>query len=308
MHAIRIDAFGSAPRLADLPDPVPGPGEVAIDLRAAGVGIWDAMIRDGTFPVETSVPLTLGFEGTGVVSALGADVATLAVGERVMFYAFALPNGAYAEKIVVDATAVAPIPKTLDFVQAAALPVAGITAWLAVVEQTRVVDRNTILITAAAGGVGMIAVQLARTHGAVVIATGSAANEAFVRGLGASDYIDYTANDVVETVRKRVPGGVDVVLEGAAKGNGPRNVAALRTGGTFVDLVGMDVTSDDPTMRLVHIQAEPGRKRLETLAGYVDAGALRVQIDRTFPLAQAADALAYVEQGHTRGKVVLTID
>jgi NADPH:quinone reductase-like Zn-dependent oxidoreductase len=303
---MRVETLKSAPKMIDMPAPIAKHNDVVVDIHAAGVGVWDAMLRDGAFPGGSQPPFTLGFEGTGVVSAIGGEVTTLAVGDRVMFFAYAYPNGAYAQQIVLDANIVAKMPTSLDFVHAAALPVAGITAWMALTELSHVSEGMTVLVTAAAGGVGMLAVQIANTHGAHVIGTGSAENEAFVRGLGVDEYVDYTHGDFVDAVRAAHPDGVDIVLECAASGNGDRGVHAVKTGGTYVDLVGLDVKAPDPSIRVKHVESTPSRKRLETLAQYVDNGALKVHVDKTFPLAHAADALAYVEQGHTFGKVVLT--
>jgi NADPH:quinone reductase-like Zn-dependent oxidoreductase len=303
---MRVEAFKSAPKMIDLPAPHAKGNDVVVDIRAAGVGVWDAMSRDGAFGEDAQPPFTLGLEGTGVVSQIGSEVTTLAVGDRVMFYAYAYPNGAYAQQIVLDANIVAKMPTSLDFVHAAALPVAGITAWMALTELTHAGEGMAVLVTAAAGGVGMLAVQIANTHGAHVIGTGSAENEAFVRGLGVDEYIDYTKGDFVAAVRAAHPEGVDIVLECAASSDGDRGVHAVKKGGTYVDLVQLDVKAPDPSIHVKHLESTPSRKRLETLAQYVDNGALKVHIDRTFPLAHAAEALAYVEKGHTVGKVVLT--
>lgn len=312
MQAIAIDAYGGVDRLQlrELPLPEPRADEVRIRVRAAGVGIWDALQRTGAFPPEhESFPMIVGAECSGTIDAVGRDVhRQLHEGDEVYSYFYG-DQGAYAQFVCVKAGDVALKPKNLTFVEAAAVPVDGITAHQALVDELRVASGETVLIAGAAGGVGTLAVQIAaKVLGARVIATAGKANLDYVRKLGAAEVIDYTAGDFVASVKKFAPSGADAALDCVGKDdNAKTTIAAVRDGGRLAELVGEEVPPERG-ITIAHIQSAPSATRLDTLRALFENGTLQVEIAQTFPLADARSAQEKVETRHTRGKIVLVVD
>jgi NADPH:quinone reductase-like Zn-dependent oxidoreductase len=219
---------------------------------------------------------------------------------------FPRPGNAYAEYVVSPSRQVARKPRGLDFVQAAALPLAGLTAWQALVDAAQLRPGQRILVHAAGGGVGHLAVQIARARGAHVVATASAGKHDFVRGLGADEIIDYQSVDFT-----RATGDLDVVFELVGRDYGRRSIEVLRPGGLFITAVerldeGLKRAVEAAGRRFLGITVEPDGPGLEALAQLVDDGKLRVHVDRTFPLAEAARAHAALE-GSVTGKLVLVV-
>jgi NADPH:quinone reductase-like Zn-dependent oxidoreductase len=312
MQAIAIDSYGGLNKLQlrDLPMPEPQTGEVRIHVRAAGVGIWDAQQRRGAFPPEHErFPMVVGAECSGTIDAIGAGVdQPLHEGDEVYSYFYG-DQGAYAEFVCVKADDVALKPKNLSFVEAAAIPVDGITAHQALVDELHVASGEIVLIAGASGGVGTLAVQIAakllRAH---VIATAGKGNLDYVRSLGAADAIDYTAGHVVEGVKTFALTGVDAALDCVGKaGNAKMTIAAVRDGGRLAELIGEDVPAERG-ITIAHIQSAPSAKRLDTLRALFEDGTLHVEIAETFPLAAARSAQEAIETRHTRGKIVLVVN
>lgn len=312
MQAIAIDGYGGLDKLQlrELPVPEPKAGEVRIRVRAAGVGIWDAMQRTGAFPPEhESFPMVIGAECAGTIDAIGTDIGgTLHEGDEVYTYFYG-DQGAYAQFVCVKADDVALKPKNLSFIEAAAIPVDGITAHQALVDELHVETGQSVLIAGGAGGVGTLAVQIAaKVLGARVIATAGTANLDYVRKLGAAEVVDYTAGDLVASVKKFAPTGVDAALDCVGKDdNAKTTIAAVRDGGRLAELVGEDVPAER-AIAIAHIESAPSAKRLDTLCALFEDGTLHVEIARTFPLADARSAQAAIETRHTRGKIVLVVD
>jgi len=307
MKAIVIDAFGGLDQLhsADLPDPTPARGEVIVRVQAAGVGIWDSMQRSGELPVEhAAFPLVLGAECSGTVESIGEGVEGLDVGDAVYTYFFG-KQGAYAEKVAVQANAVARKPERANFVEAAAVPTDAITAHMALVDELHVAPGETVFIAGGSGGVGTLAVQIAHALGAHVIASTSEGNAEFVRSLGADEVVDYHAGDPAVLVRERYPNGVDAALDAVGGPSAATTIKAVKAGGRFAELTGEDVSA--PGVNVAHIESEPSADRWRTIAALIDEQQLRPQIAKTFPLDQARAAQALVESRHVRGKVVLTV-
>jgi NADPH:quinone reductase-like Zn-dependent oxidoreductase len=241
MRAWAIDGYGGPERLrlTNLPVPTPGPGDVLMRMRGAEVGDWDILVREGEWPMGRPFPLALGLAGAGTVAAVGRGVTGLAEGDSVYTYSYPLyDNGAWAEYMLVPASYAARAPSALDLTRAGAVPIAGLTAHETITDILKVREGEVVLITAAAGGVGHLAVQIARQLGARVVATAGESNHAFLRGLGAETVIDYVAEDVVKAVRARYPGGVDKALNGVDGERANEAVRALRDGGRMVDLTG----------------------------------------------------------------------
>jgi NADPH:quinone reductase len=291
--------------LADRPDPAPAAGQALVRVQGAGAGPWDVGFLGGGFPGLT-LPFVPGQEIAGVVEDVG-DGADIEPGERV--YGSLFPaGGGFAELAVASADRLASMPGQASFQEAAALVVSGGTAHEGLVGRGQLQAGETVLITAAAGGVGSVAVQIAAAVGARPLAVASPPNHDYLRGLGASEVFDYHAADWVQRVRTAVPRGVDLLLDAAGGQTRDQAIGAVRDGGRAFFLV----LSDPPAQLERGITGEPfaarvGRPRLEALSRLVDAGKLRPQVGEVFPLDQAREALARVAGRHVRGKIVLQI-
>jgi len=312
MRAIAIDTFGG-PRqmtLRELPDPEVGPDSVLIAARAAGVNPVDFKIRAGglasAFPHH--FPLIPGWDVAGVVEAVGPAVRGFAPGDEVFAYCrkTEIAQGTYAERIAVPDVFVAHKPRELSWVEAAAVPLAGLTARQALVDQMEVGPGQTVLVTAAAGGVGHFAVQLARSLGAEVIGTASPANHDYVRSLGASAVVDYAESDVAAAVRAHYPDGVDAAFDLYGGETLEAARASVRAGGQLTSIADPD-PAKGADVRGHYVFVRPDAPGLEDLAARAGAGDLRPEIAETFPLEQAAEAHERLEDGHVRGKLVLEI-
>ena len=304
MRAIAIEGFGGRDRLKlmDLPAPEPGPDDVLVGVRAAGVGPWDVKTREGVFG-ERSFPYVLGMEASGIVESAGEDVADLNDGDEVYVYS----GGCYTEYVAASAQKVARKPASLSFEEAAGVPVAGSTAYQGIVEEIGLKEGETVLIAGAAGGVGTMAVQIAASLEARVLGTASPHNHDYLLSLGAAEAIDYHG-DWVTTVRNFAPDGVDAVFDCVGGETFRRSFEAVRDGGRVVTIVafGEEVESG---RGIVHhaFSARAERRKLEKLSQMFDAGKLRVEIEDVLPIEEAAQAHTLVEAGHTRGKIVLRV-
>ncbi|MFI6042881.1 NADP-dependent oxidoreductase [Nocardia sp. NPDC051321] len=277
--------------------PQPGPGEVLVRVAATSVNAADWKIRVGQVGELGSLPVTLGLDVSGVVEELGPGVARFQIGDAV--YGMVM-GGANAEYLVAQAYTLALKPASLDHVHAAALPVAASTAWQAL---AAVGAGQRILVHAAAGGVGHLAVQIAKNRGAYVIGTARTANHEYLRELGIDEVIDYTAVDFADTV-----GDIDLVLDLVGGEYGARSLRVLRPNGRYLDMQG-DVEADpraasDP--RYERFYVEPSGVSLREITTMVDRAHLRVTIDQVLPLADLAKAHQLSESGRVRGKIVLT--
>jgi NADPH:quinone reductase-like Zn-dependent oxidoreductase len=304
MRAIAVEGFGGRDRLKilDLPTPEPGPDDILVRVRAAGVGPWDIKIREGLFG-NRSFPHVLGVEAAGIVESTGENVTDLGEGDEVYIYS----GGCYAEYVSAPAQKVARKPATLSFEEAAAVPVAGSTAYQGIVEEIELKEGETVLITGAAGGVGTMAVQIAASLGARVLGTASPPNHDYLRSLGAAEAIDYHG-DWVAAVRDMAPDGVDAVFDCVGGETFRRSFDAVRDGGRVVTIVAFG-EEDEPGRGITHhaFSARTERRKLEKLSEMFDEGNLRVEIEDVVPLEEAAKAHERVEVGHTRGKIVLEV-
>jgi len=274
-------------------------------VHAAGVGPWDVGFLGGGFP-GLALPFVPGQEVAGVVAAAGSNT-YVQRGERVFASLFPA-GGGFGQLALASADRVAPMPARASFAEAAGLVVGGGTAYEGLVDRGRLQAGETVLITAAAGGVGSAAVQIAVAMGARALAVASPANHDYLRGLGASEVFDYHEPDWAEQVRTKVPGGVDLLLDGAGGETRDQALGAVRDGGRalFIVLQGTPATLERGITGEA-FAARVGRERLEQLARLVDAGQLRPQAETVLPLDQAREALARVAARHARGKIVLEI-
>ncbi|WUH97109.1 NADP-dependent oxidoreductase [Spirillospora sp. NBC_00431] len=306
MRAVRQDVAGGPEVLGvvEVERPEPGPTEVLVRVRAAGLNPTDWKHRaGGGFLVP---PFVLGWDVSGVVEKVGVGVTLHKPGDEVFgMLRYPFGGGAHAEYVVAPSRTFVLKPPEIDHVQAAALPLAGLTAWQALVDTAKVIHGQRVLIHAAAGGVGHLAVQIAKHMGAHVIGTASAPKHDFLRGLGVDEPVDYREVDFAEVV-----GDVDIVLDTIGGDYGPRSLRTLRPGGVLVSLVlsrldAMD--ADAAGVRAESLLVEPDFHAMTWLAALAEAGSLRAEINSVFPLEDAAKAHELGETGRVSGKIVLTV-
>ncbi len=296
MRAITQNELNGPLTLTDVPKPSPLPTEVLVRVHAAGVNPvdWKTRAGSGMAGLQT-FPFINGWDVSGVVEEVGFGVTTLKPGDEV----YGMPRfphaaSAYAEYVTAPSRHFAKKPKSLTHVEAGALPLAALTAWQVLKDTADVQPGQKVLITAAAGGVGHLAVQIAKALGAYVIGTAREPKHAFLKGLGADEVIDYTRGDYDEN-------DIDVFVD-LVGGSSP---ASVRTGGLFVGVPsGVDTVRRDD-IRISPILVEPDRAGLEAITALVESGELKVHVDATFPLEDAGKAHALGETGRTQGKIVL---
>ncbi|GAA4575010.1 NADP-dependent oxidoreductase [Planotetraspora kaengkrachanensis] len=311
MRAISQDALGGPEVLkeTEVERPSPGPTEVLVRVHAAGLNPTDWKHR-ATGGLLGKPPFVLGWDVSGVVESVGLGTTLYKPGDEVFgMLRYPYGHGAFAEYVAAPARTFARKPGNVDHVHAAALPLAALTAWQALTDTAGVTAGQRVLIHAAAGGVGHLAVQIAKARGAYVIGTASAAKHAFLRGLGADELIDYRSVDFAEVV-----GDVDVVIDTMGGDHGPRSLRTLRRGGVIVSLVlsntdaGLRAQAEELGVRAESMLVEPDLAALKAIAALVEEGELRAEIDTVLPLEQAAKAHERGETGRTTGKIVLTVD
>ncbi|GAC1448182.1 MAG: NADP-dependent oxidoreductase [Desulfuromonadaceae bacterium] len=308
MNAVRIHRYGGPEVLVyeEVPIPQPEKGEVLVRVEAASVNPVDWKVREGHLSemLPHTLPLIMGWDVSGVVEATGLGVTRFRAGDEVFSRPDLLRDGTYAEYVVIRETEVAFKPKSVDHIHAAAIPLAGLTAWKSLIEVAGVAPGQRVLIHGAAGGVGSYAVQLAKWRGAHVIATASSHNHDYLRGLGADEVIDY------RSVRfEGVTMEVDVVFDTIGGETQERSWQVLKKGGILVS-----ITSPPPAekaaahgVRQAFVFIQPDAAVLAKLAMLVDTGKLRTYVEMVLPLAEARRAQELSQRGHVRGKIVLKV-
>jgi len=308
MKAVRIHEYGGIDVLKyeDAPRPTPGAGELLVRVYAAGVNPVDDKVRSGAFSAFTKfpMPLILGWDVSGVVEQVGKDVTKFKAGDAIFAYMDIKQPGAYAEYAIVHETDACPKPTKLTYVEAAGVPLAATTAWQALVDTAKIESGQTVLIHGGAGGVGHFAIQIAKARGAKVIATGSAKSLAFMRQLGASVSIDYTAAKFEDFTQ-----GVDVVLDTIGGDTQTRSFNVLKKGGILVSIVQPpdQALAKEKDVRAVIFLAHPDGAELAEISKLIQTDKLRPTVSKTFPLSDAAKAHEQIETKHTKGKVVLEV-
>ncbi|KQM30840.1 NADPH:quinone oxidoreductase [Rhizobium sp. Leaf68] len=317
-------------RLADMPDPDIGANDVLVRIEATAINLLDSKVRDGEFKLFLPYrpPFILGHDLAGTVLRVGANVRQFKVGDEVYGRPRDHRAGTFAEMIAVDAEDLALKPKSLSMVQPASIPLVGLTAWQALVEVGKVKPGQKVFIQAGSGGVGTFAIQLAKHLGATVATTTSAANVELVKSLGADLVIDYKTQDF-----GHVLSGYDLVLNSQDATTLAKSVNVLRPGGKLISISGPPDVPFAKSLRLnlilrlvmrmlsrgiltkaksrgvdysfLFMRAEG--QQLQEIAKLIDAGAIRPVVDKVFPFSQTADALAYVETGRAKGKVVVAV-
>jgi NADPH:quinone reductase-like Zn-dependent oxidoreductase len=308
MRAITQRTFGDADVLevAEVPRPEPIPSEVLVRVHASGVNQIDGIIRAGVFPLIGQPPFILGWDVSGVVEEVVPGTSRFAPGDEVFGMPFfPRPANAYAEYIAAPSRQLARKPANIDHAQAAALPLAGLTAWQSLVDIADVQPGQRVLIHGGAGGVGHLAVQIAKARGAYVVATASAGKHDFVRDIGADEVIDYQAVDFTTAV-----GDLDVVLEVIGGDYAERSVQVLRPGGLLVTAIErtnaeLAAKVEAADRRFAGVSVEPDHVGLEALAELVESGRLRPHVSARVPMEDAPRAHELLNT-HLTGKVVLT--
>ncbi len=315
MKAIVIHEFGGSDKLqlTDLPRPEPGPGEVLIRISHTSVNPVDWKIREGMLRsgMPHRFPLIPGWDAAGTVAALGDGVQGFAPGERVYAYCRKpeVQWGTYAEYVTMTASAVAKMPASLSFEQAAGIPLVGLTSWQALLGAAGLKAGQTVLIHAGAGGLGSMAIQLAKHVGATVVVTASSGNHDYVRSLGADHAIDYNQENFVDAVRAKFPQGVDVVYATVGGTVLDESYKVLKKGGMLVSVTGRPTQEDGDRwgVRVAYVFVAPNGGQLREIAALIDAGKVRPPAITVLALEQAAKAQDMNRTGKTRGKIVLSV-
>jgi NADPH:quinone reductase-like Zn-dependent oxidoreductase len=308
MKAIRIHGFGGPEvlQLDDVPIPQPGEDELLVRTHAASVNPVDYKIRRGTVPwvSREMLPIPLGRDLSGTVESAGAEVSNFAEGADVYTMLGSIDRGSYAEYVLVKPDEAAPKPARLSYIEAAAVPLAAMTAWQGLFDHGQLEAGQTVLIHGGSGGVGHFAIQFAKIKGATVLTTVSGQNVDFVGELGADRAIDYTSQRFEEIARD-----VDLVLDLVGGETQERSWSVLKPGGVLVSALGEP--SREKAMqrraRSVGYRAHPDAGQLAEIGRLIDQGKVRPVVMATYPLAEARQAHERLERGHVRGKIVLVV-
>src|SRR3982751_2748790 len=307
MKALVIHSFGGPEVLKyeDVPRPEPNDDQVLVRVIAAAVNPVDTAVRQGYMRQRTGekFPMIIGYDIAGVVEKAGAKVTKLKPGDAVYAY-LPLSGGGYAEYAVTSENEATRKPKALTFEEAAAVPLAGETAWQALIDTAKLESGQTVLIHGGSGGVGSLAVQIAKARGATVIATASTANQETLKQLGVDQAIDYTQTKFQEQVKD-----VDVVLDTVGKDTLTRSYEVVKKGGMVVTIAGKpdQAEAEKRGIRVAGMRTEPKAETLEELTKLIDAGKLKPVVSQVLPLSEGAKAQEQVATRHTRGKIVLKV-
>jgi NADPH:quinone reductase-like Zn-dependent oxidoreductase len=306
MKAIRVHEFGGPEVLKyeDVPIPAPAEGEMLVRVFAAGVNPVDAAIRQGRFG-RRPVPFTPGFDVSGVVESVGEGVTKFKAGDAIFACQNLNRGGSYAQYTIVREDEAALKPQNLSHNEAAGVPLVALTAWQALFDKGELNEGQTVLIHAAAGGVGTMAVQLAKWKGARVIGTASASNHEFLKELGADEVIDYNTENFWEKVKD-----VDVVLDAIGGQTQDRSWEVLKPGGRLVSILqppNQEKAKEHGVTAMVFLM-QRNAEQLGQIAKLLEAGTLKAITTHEFPLADAAKAHEQIETKHTRGKIVLVVE
>jgi NADPH:quinone reductase-like Zn-dependent oxidoreductase len=307
MKAVRVNAWGQPVTVEEIEQPTAGPGEVLVRVRAAGVNKVDYFIAAGYLQAMLSVPRTQGTDFAGDVVAVGDGVTHVQPGDAV-YGLITMQGGAFAEYVVAQSGQVARKPQSLDYVQAAAVPLVALTAWQSVFDTAGVQAGERVLVHGAAGGVGSIATQLAKHAGAYVIGTAGADRAERVRELGADEHIDPQAGPFADRVQD-----IDVVVDTVGGDVVQQSYGVLKSGGRLATPAAQiapeeaEAQAQTRGIKVAGVWTQPNVEQLEQLAALIDAGKVQVFVSDVLPLERAQEAQELVATGHPRGKVVLQV-
>lgn len=306
MKAVVAHEYGAPEVLKyeDAPRPEPKENELLLRVIACGVNPADPLVISGRLAKEfgTHLPLIPGYDVAGVVEAMGAKVTKFKKGDAV--YGYALFGGGWAEYAVLAENEAALKPKSLTFVEAAAVPMGALTAWQSLVDAAKLSDGQTVLIHGGSGGVGTFAVQIAKARGARVIATASTANQNLLKELGADVAIDYTKTKFEDVAKE-----VDVVFDTVGRDTLARSYPLVKKGGIVTTIVSRpdQAQLDKYGIRGTSVWSHPDGNELAEITKLIEAGAIKPIVSQTFPLSDAVKASQQAETHHTRGKLVIKI-
>jgi NADPH:quinone reductase-like Zn-dependent oxidoreductase len=308
MKAIVVHAYGGPEVLnyEDVPRPEPKENQMLVRVIAAAVNPVDGMIRSGEFAnyLHTTLPLVPGYDIAGIVEKTGAKITKFKAGDSVYAYIGLKDGGGYAEFALATEDEASPKPKSLTFEQAAAVPLVAMTAWQALIDTAKLSAGQTVLIHGGSGGVGSLAIQIAKARGAKVLATASTANQDLLKQLGADVAIDYTKTKFEEVAKD-----VDVVLDSVGKDTLVRSYGVVKKGGFIVSLV----ARPDPAQLDAHgihgaaLDVKPDAKELAEITKLIEEKKIVPVVSEVLPLSAAAKAQGHAATGHTRGKIVLKV-
>lgn len=308
MSAVTISAYGDSEVLelrTDCPQPSVGANDVLIKVYAAGVNPVDWKIRKGYLDgmLNYSLPFTLGWDVAGEIVALGSEVSGWKIGDAVYSRPNIERNGAYAQYIAVDVAEIAAKPQSLSWQEAAAVPLAALTAWQALFDACDLQAGEKVLIHAGSGGVGHLAIQLAKLKGAYVITTASKPKHDYVKSLGADEVIDYQNTDF-STLRE-----LDVVFDTLGGQVLANSWQTLKAGGRLVSIIEVpdEATAREHKVASHFVFVQPSKLQLDSIAKHFDEGKLTVTLDSTYPLFEVKKAHERSESGRAKGKIVLTV-
>ena len=307
MKAVRVHRFGPPEVIAleDVPKPEPNNGEVVVEVKAAGIGPWDALIRSGKSALPQPLPLVLGSDLSGVIDSIGPGVEQFKVGDEVFGVTNERFTGAYAEYALAKAAMIAPKPKSLNHTHAASVPVVAVTAWQMVFDFARLSSGQSVLIQGGAGNVGGYAVQFAKLAGALVIATTSTKDVFYVRSLGGVGVIDYRATRFEERVKE-----TDAVIDTVGGDTLDRSYGVLKRGGIVVSSAAQpsNEKAEHHGVRAVFFLVQVTTERLRKIAELIDAEKLRTEVGEVLWLDEARKGHEMVEGApHRRGKIVIKV-
>ena len=308
MKAVVVHEYGGPEVLKyeEVPRPEPKEDQILVRVMAAGVNPVDALIRSGMFAkYEKDVfPIIPGADIAGVIDKVGRKITKFEAGDPVFAYVSLKGGGGYAEYALGTERDTAAKPKSLSYVEAAAVPIVALTAWQALVDTAKLAAGQTVLIHGGSGGVGSFAIQIGKARGAKVIATASTANQDLLKELGADVAIDYTKQKFEDVAKD-----VDVVLDSVGEDTLARSYGVVKRGGFIVSLVARPERAglDKHGIRGAALSVEPNSDELAQIGKLIDQKKIKVIVSQTFPLSDAAKAQEQVATGHTRGKVVLKV-
>lgn len=309
MQAAQINEYGGKDviRIVETDTPEPKADQVLVAVKAAGMNPFDWKVREGYMKdfIPLELPATLGGDVAGVVAKVGSDVTDFSVGQAVYGSANAVSgNGSYAEFTPVAAKQLVVKPEGVDFITAAALPLAGASAYQAIVDHLNVQSGQKVLVHGGAGGIGSLAVQIVKQRGAYVATTAATGDVDFVRQLGADEVIDYTAEDFAAKLHD-----YDAVFDTVGDETATKSYGVLKKGGTLVSMVAQadEALAAEQGITFISQSTQPTAQRLQAVIDMVSDGTLKVTVDKVFAFEQVAEALEYLKTGHPRGKVVLSV-
>jgi len=308
MKAIVVHEYGGPEvlKLDDVPRPVPKENEILVKVIAAGVNPVDSAARSQKFAqfLNIKLPAIPGYDIAGVIEKTGATVTKLKAGDPVYAYIALDKGGGYAEYALATEKETSPKPKSLNYVEAAAVPLVSLTAWQALIDTAKLSAGQAVLIHGGSGGVGSFAIQIAKARGAKVFATASTPNQDLLKQLGADVAIDYTKQKFEDVAKD-----VDVVLDAVGKDTLARSYGIVKKGGIIVSLVAQpdQAELDKHGIRGAPLSVEPNSDELAEITKLIDERKIKVIVSQTLPLAEAAKAQTQADTHHTRGKIVLKV-